>query len=98
LEKRVAHYSLQTIKELIEKEKYVVTLSARQSYTALGLNDDEVLEVIDKLTPKHLYKSMTSYANHTVWHDVYHSRHNEIELYVKLQVNENAIIISFKEK
>lgn len=98
MEKRVAHYSLETIKELIAQKKYVVTLSARQSYTALGLNDDEVLEVIDKLTPKHLYKSMTNYTNHTIWHDVYHSRHNTIELYIKLQVNENAIIISFKEK
>ncbi len=98
MEKRVAHYSLETIKELIAKNKYVVTLSARQSYTALGLNDDEVLTVINKLTPKHLYKSMTSYANHTIWHDVYHSKHNMIELYIKLQINENAIIISFKEK
>jgi len=98
LEKRVAHYSLETIKELIAKNKYMVTLSARQSYTALGLNDDEVLTVINKLTPKHLYKSMTSYANHTIWDDVYHSKHNMIELYIKLQINENAIIISFKEK
>jgi len=98
LEKRVAHYSLETIKELIAKNKYVVTLSARQSYTALGLNDDDVLTVINKLTSKHLYKSMTSYANHTIWHDVYHSKHNMIELYIKLQINENAIIISFKEK
>jgi hypothetical protein len=49
LGKRIAHYSLSTIKELIAKEKYVVTLSARQSYTALGLEDDEVLTVIDDL-------------------------------------------------
>ncbi len=94
----MAHYSLKTIKELIVKKKYFVTLSARQNYTALGLNDDEVLEVIEKLTAKHLYKSMTSYANHTIWHDVYHSKYKKIELYIKLQVNENAIIISFKEK
>jgi len=64
----------------------------------LGLNDDEVLEVIGKLTPKHLYKSMTSHHNHKLWHDVYHSKFKEIELYIKLQVNDNAIIISFKEK
>ena len=98
MEKRVAHYSLETIKELIAKKNYIVTLSARQSYTALGLNDDEVLEVIKTLTPKHLYKSMTSHNNHKMWHDVYHSKHEMIELYIKLQVNDNAIIISFKEK
>ena len=75
MEKRIAHYSLSKIKELIAKKKYVVTLSARQSYTALGLEDDEVLKVIDGLKPKDLYKSMTSYNNHQLWHDVYHSSH-----------------------
>lgn len=94
----MAHYSLETIKELIAKKKYIVTLSARQNYTALGLNDDDVLEVIEKLTSKHLYKSMTSYNNHKMWHDVYHSRYEKTELYIKIQVNENVIIISFKEK
>jgi len=98
LEKRIAHYSLSKIKELIAKKKYVVTLSARQSYTALGLEDDEVLKVIDGLKPKDLYKSMTSYNNHQLWHDVYHSSHEGIELYIKLQVKEDAIIISFKER
>lgn len=98
MEKRIAHYSLSKIKELIAKKKYVVTLSARQSYTALGLEDDEVLKVIDGLKPKDLYKSMTSYNNHQLWHDVYHSSHEGIELYIKLQVKEDAIIISFKER
>ena len=98
MEKRIAHYSLSRIKELIAKKKYVVTLSARQSYTALGLADDEVLAVIDDLKPIDLYKSMTNYNNHLLWHDVYHSSHKGIELYIKLQVKEDAIIISFKER
>ena len=98
MEKRIAHYSLKTIKELIAKKKYVVTLSARQSYIALGLEDDEVLAVIDDLKSIDLYKSMTSYNNHLLWHDVYHGRYKGIELYIKLQVKEDAIIISFKER
>lgn len=98
MEKRVAHYSLRTIKELISKKRYFVTLSARQSYTELGLSDDEMLEVVDRLASKNLYKSMTSYSNHLLWHDVYHSKFEDIELYIKLQVKENAIIISFKER
>ena len=98
MEKRVAHYSLQDIKELIRTKSYFVTLSARQSYTALGLSDDDMLEVIEKLTAKNLYKSMTSYNNHLLWHDVYHSKYEDVELYIKLQVKENAIIISFKER
>ena len=98
MEKRVVHYSLQTIKELISKKRYFVTLSARQSYIELGLSDDDMLDVIDKLTTNNLYKSMTSYNNHLLWHDVYHSKFEDIELYIKLQVKENAIIISFKER
>lgn len=98
MEKKIAHYHLNEIKELIAKNKYVVTLSARQSYTALGLDDHEVLSVIDNLESKDLYKSMTSYQNHQIWHDVYHSSYNGIELYIKLQVREDVIIISFKER
>ncbi len=98
MEKRIAHYSLSMIQELIAKKKYVVTLSARQSYTALGFEDDEVLVVIDGLKPIDLYKSMTNYNNNKLWHDVYHSSHKGVELYIKLQVNEDAIIISFKER
>jgi len=98
VEEKVAHYSLESMRRLISNKQYVVTLSARQSYTALGLNDDEMLAVIEKLTPRHLYKSMTSHANHKLWHDVYHSKFEEVELYIKLQVNDNVIIISFKEK
>ena len=98
MEKRIAHYSLSTIKKLIAKKKYIVTLSARQSYTELGLEDDEVLAVIDDLKPIDLYKSMTSYNNHLLWHDVYYSSYKGIELYIKLQVKEDAIIISFKER
>ena len=98
MEKRVAHYSLDVIKRLIREENYVVTLSARRTYTQLGMSDDEVLEVIDSLKASNLYKSMTSYQNHKIWHDVYHSSYRGIELYIKLQVKENAIIISFKER
>ncbi len=98
MEKRIAHYSLKTIKEFIAEKKYVVTLSARQNYIAMGLEDDEVLAVIDNLKPINLYKSMTSYNNHLLWHDVYHSSYEGIELYIKLQVKEDVIIISFKER
>ena len=98
MEKRIAHYSLDAIKRMIQENNYMVTLSARQTYTELGLSDDEVLEIIGKLKASNLYKSMTSYHNHKIWHDVYHSSYRGIELYIKLQIKENAIIISFKER
>ncbi|NEW60027.1 type II toxin-antitoxin system MqsR family toxin [Sulfurovum sp. bin170] len=98
MEKRVAHYSLESIKKLIVEDNYIVTLSARQSYTELGLSDDEILKIIDGLKTSNLYKSMTSYRNHKLWHDVYHSSYRGIELYIKLQIKKDAIIISFKER
>ena len=97
MEKRVAHYSLESIKILIEQNRYIVTSSARVSYTELGFEDNEVLDIIKSLKPSDLYKSMTSYHNSKIWQDVYHSRSKGINLYIKLQINEDAIVISFKE-
>ena len=71
MEKKIAYYQLNEIKELISKKQYVVTLSARQSYTALGLDDHDVMSVIEKLKLKDFYKSMTSYHDHQIWHDVF---------------------------
>ena len=98
MEKRTAHYSLDTIKTYIRNEQYFVTQTARQDYFSLGLDDDEVIEIIMGLKPKNLYKSMTSYFDHKIWHDVYHEEYLGLKLYIKLQINDNAIIISFKER
>jgi len=98
VEKRTAHYSLDTIKNYIRNEQYFVTQTARQDYVSLGLDDNEVIEIIMRLKPKNLYKSMTSYFDHKIWHDVYHEEYFGLKLYIKLQINENAIIISFKER
>ncbi len=98
MEKRTAHYSLERIQELLEAGEYVVTLSARKSYTELGLCDEEVLDIVHSLTPRNLYKSMTSHHDHTLWHDVYHTQYRHLELYIKLQVTDRAVIISFKER
>lgn len=98
VEKRTAHYSLETIKSYIQSENYFITQTARQDSFSLGLDDEEVIEIILGLEPKNLYKSMTSYQNHKIWHDVYHKEYRGIELYIKLQLVDNAIIISFKER
>ena len=98
MEKRTAHYSLDIIKTYIRNKQYFVTQTARQDYFSLGLDDDEVIEIIMRLKPKNLYKSMTSYFDHKIWHDVYHEEYFGLKLYIKLQINENAIIISFKER
>lgn len=98
MEKKIAHYNLESIKELMHQNKYYITASARSYYVGLGIDDDEVLDVIFNLLPADLYKSMTSYNNSAIWQDVYHSKLREIKLYIKLQIRQEAIVISFKER
>lgn len=43
------------------------------------------------------YKSMTTHADHKVWQDVYRPTTNVGEVYLKLTVVENVLIVSFKE-
>lgn len=98
MQKRIAHYNLDSIKQLIKDSKYRITNSARVDYSRLGFSDDEVIDIILDLKANDLYKSMTSYHNNTIWQDVYTKTKEELELYIKLQITEEAIIISFKER
>jgi motility quorum-sensing regulator / GCU-specific mRNA interferase toxin len=51
------------------------------------------------ITREHFYKSMTAYADHTIWQDVYRVPHGTITLYVKFTVDaEGHLVISLKEK
>ena len=42
-------------------------------------------------------KSMTTHADHTIWQDVYHPRTSAGDVYLKLTVIEDLLIVSFKE-
>ena len=41
---------------------------------------------------------MTSHADRTIWHDVYHADTRYGMVYLKLTIVEKLLIISFKEK
>jgi motility quorum-sensing regulator/GCU-specific mRNA interferase toxin len=98
LEKRKAHYPLATVKRLIEEGRVGFTMTAVAGGAAMGVESDEMLEVVSGLKAKDLYKSMTSHADHKVWHDVYHANTKRGVVYLKLTVVEELLIISFKEK
>jgi motility quorum-sensing regulator / GCU-specific mRNA interferase toxin len=49
------------------------------------------------LTATDFYKSMTTYANHQIWQDVYRPCTEAGEVYLKLTVIEDVLIVSFKE-
>ena len=41
---------------------------------------------------------MTSYADHHIWQDVYRAKASAGEVYLKLTVIDDVLIVSFKEK
>lgn len=98
MEKRKAHYPLVTVKQLIEKGRVRFTKTAVAGGAAMGFDADEMLNVVSSLTNTNLFKSMTSHADHTVWHDVYHVAVRRRLVYLKLTIVEDLLIVSFKEK
>lgn len=74
------------------------TMTAVAGGAAMGFATEEILDVVSSLKTRDLYKSMTSHADHRVWHDVYHADTARGVAYLKLTVVEELLIISFKEK
>ena len=74
------------------------TMTAVAGGAAMGFAADEMLAVVSSLTNRGLYKSMTSHADHRVWHDVYHADTQRGAVYLKLTIVEDLLIVSFKEK
>lgn len=73
------------------------THTARAGAVALGFSYAEMLDVVLALNPADFYKSMTTYADHTVWQDVYHPKTTAGDVYLKLTVIDDVLIVSFKE-
>jgi motility quorum-sensing regulator/GCU-specific mRNA interferase toxin len=86
LEKRKAHYPLTTVKRLTAERRVSFTVTAVVGAAAMGFSIDDMLSVVSRLTNSNLYKSMTSHADHTVWHDVYHADTSRGVVYLKLTV------------
>lgn len=98
MEKRKAHYPLATVKRLIAEDRVSFTMTAVASGAEMGFAAEEMLDIVSSLKAKDLHKSMTSHADHKIWHDVYHADTERGVVYLKLTVVEELLIISFKEK
>ena len=97
MEKSVPHCKLAVVKTLVEAGKVRTTHAARVGATALGLELFDMLAVVMALTPADCYKSMTTHADHTVWQDVYRPSTPAGDVYLKLTVIDDVLIVSFKE-
>ena len=97
MEKPVPHCKLALVKSLVKAGKVRTTQAARVGATALGMELFDMLAVVMALTPADFYKSMTTHADHTVWQDVYRPRSQAGDVYLKLTVIDDVLIVSFKE-
>jgi motility quorum-sensing regulator/GCU-specific mRNA interferase toxin len=98
MEKRRPHYQLTVVRSLIAEGHVKTTQSARHGAVALGFGYAEMIEVIVSLKGTDFYKSMTSHLNHTIWQDVYRPVTPAGDVYLKLTVMDDVLIVSFKER
>jgi motility quorum-sensing regulator / GCU-specific mRNA interferase toxin len=97
MEKRTPHCPLSIVKELVQAGKVRSTFSALAGGAALGFDFDGMVIVILALTAPDFYKSMTTHADHKIWQDVYRPATKAGEVYLKLTVIDDVLIVSFKE-
>ena len=97
MEKLIPHCKLAVVNALVEAGKVRTTHAARVGANELGLTLSEMLDVVMAITPADFYKSMTTHADHKVWQDVYRPKTQAGDVYLKLTVIDDVLIVSFKE-
>ena len=100
MEKRVPHHSLAAIKAAFADSSTINrTFVSKQGADDLKMTDAQVVAVIQALTLADFDKSMTSFANHKIWQDVYRPAAAGTSLYVKFTTDSMGayLLISFKE-
>ena len=56
-----------------------------------------MIAVVMALTQADFHKSMTTHADHKIWQDVYRPITSVGEVYLKLTVIDDVLIVSFKD-
>lgn len=97
MEKSTPHCKLPTLKRLIAEGKVRMTASSVIGARLLGLDEDAMVATVLALVPADFYKAMTTHADHRIWQDVYHPKTVAGDVYLKLTVIDDVLIVSFKE-
>ncbi len=97
MEKGSPHSKLSMVKMLIESGKVRMTASAVAGGELVGFDSAAIVAVVMALTPTDFYKSMTTHADHRIWQDVYRPTTSAGDVYLKLTVIDDVLIVSFKE-
>ncbi|BDW10817.1 hypothetical protein PSHI8_08990 [Polynucleobacter sp. SHI8] len=97
MEKSTPHCKLIIVKRLLVQKKVMISNVAYEGAARLGLDKSDIIKIVSELTPKQFYKSMTTYKDHKIWQDVYRTKFDEINIYLKITVIEQVAVVSFKE-
>ena len=97
MEKRTPNCRLLVVKSLIEAGRVRMTQGAVIGGRQLGFDEDGIVATVLALTPADFYKSMTTHADHRIWQDVYRPATSAGDVYLKLTVIADVLIVSFKE-
>jgi len=70
MEKKRTHHSLDAIRKIVGVHRVnAFTATALVGAAQLGLSPDEAVEAALGMKPGAFYKSMTTHADHTIWHN-----------------------------
>lgn len=99
MEKRKAHYDLNAVKARVASLGVnAFTRTAIIGMDRMGLSVADGLAIVLSLQSPLLFKSMTTHSNTQVWQDVYHAPcPNGKTAYIKVTLQEGAVVIQFKE-
>ncbi len=99
MEKKVPHYKLLLIQAQVrQKGVDAFTRTALDGGREMGLSFEQMVIVVCELTGKQFFKSMTTFADHTIWQDVYHARTPAGTAYIKFTLRQSTVVIQFKRK
>jgi len=100
VEKRTPHYDLGRIQaDVARLGAAAFTKTALDGGRSMGLTTADMLAVVASLSRRDFYKSMTSFADHRVWQDVYHAATPvRKDAYIKITLRDAAPVIQFKER
>lgn len=92
-------YPLQQIQALVRAGDYRITVTAQRTAAMLDMGRSEIVSCVLGLTEDDFYKSMPAEAMPGRWQDVYRPSVAELQLYVKLQIDaQRVVVVSFKER
>jgi len=101
MEKRKPTYDLAAIQSAFATvDGLRATSRALRDAAALGFEAQGIVDTVQSMRRDHFFKSMTSYADHRVWQDVYYVPSEVGTLYVKFTADAltEFVLLSFKEK